>query len=332
MDKIFEETMIPEQARTIIDLAQVKKGEKVLILCDYTTSNIGKMLAAQVHQMDALPILTVIPPLKGHGAPVPDPIAEMGMRVDVIIAPMASNIAHCSLRTEALNSGVRFMVLPGINEEVLTSGLFDMDFHKARVKCEKMADLLGKAKVAKATTSKGTNITMSLEGREGQSQSGFAVKGVLAGPPSMEALCCPIEGTAEGRIVCDMSIMSLPPELDFKDKLLSEPVEIIVHEGTATEIKGGREARQFKEWLESLNDSTVYTIAELGVGMNPNIKTFNGTVTDESVVGSIHIGIGENWCFPGGSLKSPVHIDFMISNVTLELDGTPVLKEGKLLI
>ena len=331
MAQMFEGIRMPKQAGTIIDLAQVKKGENVLILCDSTTSDIGKMLASQVHKLDAFPILTIIPPLKGHYAPVPEPIAAMAMRVDVIIAPLASNIAHSSLRTEVLNAGVRLMVLPGLNEKVLTSGLFDVDFHKARVKCEKMADLLGEAKVAKATTAKGTNITLSLEGREGQSQSGFAVKGVLAGPPQMEALCCPVEGTAEGRIVCDVSISGLPSKLDFKDKLLSEPVEIIVHKGLAKEIRGGREAKQLKEWLESMNDPTVYNIAELGVGMNPNMK-FDGTVRDEAVVGGIHIALGENCCFPGGSLKSPVHLDFIISNVTLELDGTAVLKEGKLLI
>lgn len=330
MSSKYEEKM-PKQVGTLIDLAQVKQGENVLILCDYPTSDIGRMLASQAHQMDAFPILTIIPPLKGHYAPVPDPIAAMAMRVDVIIAPLASNIAHSPLRTEVLNAGGRLMVLPGITEEILTSGLFDVDFHGARVKCEKMADLLGRAKVARATTAKGMDITMSLEGRDGQSQSGFAVKGVLAGPPQMEALCCPIEGTAEGRIVCDMSISGLPSELDFKDKLLSEPVEIIVHEGLAKEIKGGREARLLKEFLERTNDPTVYTIAELGVGMNPNMK-FDGTVRDEAVVGSIHIAIGENWCFPGGSIKSSVHLDFVISDATLELDGTAVLKDGKLLI
>lgn len=329
MDKMYDEMMMPRRAYKIVDLAQVTKGEKVLILCDYTTASIGKLLVSQVYQMGALPIYTVIPPLESDGVPVPDPVAEMGMRVDVIIAPMSVNIAHTPLRTEALNAGIRMLLLVGISEESLASGLFDTDFHTARVKCDEMADLLGKAKVAKATTSKGTDITMSLEGREGQSQSGFAVKGVLSGPPNMEALCCPVEGTAEGKIVCDITALGLPPQLDFRNQLLSEPIEITVHQGMAKEIKGGREAKMLREFLESLNDPTVYTIAELGVGMNPSVKTFNGTCLDEAVVGGIHIAIGENWCFPGGSLKSSGHYDFVISNVTLELDGKAVIKNGK---
>ena len=329
---MFDEIMMPKRASKIIDLAQVKKGEKVLILCDYTTAEIGKLLVSQVYQMDAVPLYTVIPPLPSDGIPVPEPVAAMAMQVDIIIAPMSVNIAHIPLRTEALNAGIRLLILPGITEEVLDSGLFDVDFNAARVKCDKMAELLGKAKTARVTTAKGTDITMSLEGREGQSQSGFAVKGVLAGPPSMEALCCPIEGTAEGKFVGDVCILGLPAHLDFRNKLLSEPVEITVREGMAREIKGGREARMYKEYLESLNDPTIYTIAELGVGMNPYIKTFDGSCLDEAVAGSIHIALGENWCFPGGSLKSSGHHDFIISDVTLELDNKVIIENGKQLL
>jgi leucyl aminopeptidase (aminopeptidase T) len=330
---MYDEMMMLKRAHTIVDLAQVQKSEKVLVLCDYTTATVGKMLVSQIYQMDALPILTIIPPRKSYAESVPQPVVEMAMNVDAIISPMATSWAHTPLRTEALKAGIRVMIIGGFTEEFLASGVYDVDFHELRPKCDQMADLLTKAKIAKATTAKGTDITMSLEGRKGQSLSGFAVKGVLAVPPGMEALCCPVEGIAEGKIVCEVCIRGLPPGLPFKDKLLSEPMEIVVHEGLVKDIKGGAEAKQFKEWLESLNDPTVYTIAELGVGMNPHIKKFDGSSRDEAVVGGIHVGIGENWCFPGGSIKSSAHCDFVISNnVTLELDGKAVLKEGKLLI
>ena len=112
-----------------------------------------------------------------------------------------------------------------------------------------------------------------------------------------------------------------------------QPMETTVHEGLIKDIKGGTEAKQFKGWLESLNDQTAYNIAELGVGMNPHIKKFDGSSRDEGVVGGIHIGIGENTCFPGGKVKSAYHNDFVLrNNVTLELDGKAVIKEGKQLI
>ncbi len=333
MDKMYDEMMMSKRVHTIVDLAQVQKGEKVLVLCDYTTATIGKMLVSQIYQMDALPILTIIPPRKSYAELLPQPVVEMAMSVDVIISPINKSWSHTPLRTEALNAGVRDLILGGLTEEVLASGVFDVDFHEFRPKCEQAAALLTKTKIAKATTEMGTDITMSLEGRKGVPLTGFSVKGIHASPPGTEALCCPVEGTAEGKIVCDDCVLGIPPELPFADKLLSEPMEIVVHEGLVKEIKGGAEAKQLKEWLESLNDPTVYNIAELGVGMNPHFKKFDGSSRDEAVVGGIHIGIGDNKCFPGGSVKSPVHCDFVLSNnVTLELDGKALLKEGKLLI
>lgn len=331
MENMYQEMLTPKRARTIIDLAEVKKGDKVLILCDFTTAEVGKLLASQVYNTDALPILTIIPVLKGHSDSAPKPVEEMGMNVDVIIAPMKYSIAHSPLRTEALKAGIRFMTPTDILDS-LARGFFDADYYEMREKTIKMAELLTKAKTAKVTTSKGTDITMSLEGRNGVPLTGFCQKGILAAPPGMESLCCPVEGTAEGKFVCDISVQGLPPELSIYERLLDEPIEFIVHEGLVKDIKGGKEAKELKAYLESMNDPTVYNIAELGIGTNSALKEYIGSMLDEAVKDGLHIGLGENVCFPGGKVKSTGHFDPVMSGVTLELDGKAVIKGGKHLI
>lgn len=331
MENMYEEMLTPKRAHTIIDLAEIKKGDKVLILCDFTTAEVGKLLTSQVYNLDALPILTIIPVLKGHGDSAPKPVEEMAMNVDVIIAPMKYNIAHSPLRTEALKAGIRLMTPTDILDS-LAKGFFDADYYEMREKTIKIAELLTKAKTAKVTTAKGTDITMSLEGRDGVPLTGFCQKGRLAAPPGMEALCCPVEGTAEGKFVCDVSVQGLPPELDIYERLLDEPIEFIVHEGLVKDIKGGKEAKELKEYLESMNDPTVYNIAELGVGTNSALKEFIGSMLDEALQGGLHIGLGDNVCFPGGKVESTGHFDPVMSCVTLELDGKTVIKDGKHLI
>ncbi len=328
MESMYDEVITQKRAHTIIDLAQVKKGDKVLILCDFTTEEVGKLLASQVYNINALPILTIIPPLKGHSDPAPQPVEEMAMKVDVIIAPMKYSIAHSPLRTKALKAGIRLMTPTGILDS-LAKGFFDADYYEMRDKAIKMAELLTKAKTARVTTPKGTDITMSLEGRAGVPLTGFCQKGILAAPPGMEGLCCPVEGTAEGTFVCDVSVQGLPPELKIYERLLDEPIEFIVHEGLVKDIKGGKEAKELKEYLKSMNDPTVYNIAELGIGMNSALKEFTGSMLDEAVRGGLHIGIGDNVCFPGGKVESSGHFDPVMSCVTLELDGKAVIKDGK---
>ncbi|MFQ5996788.1 MAG: aminopeptidase [Dehalococcoidales bacterium] len=331
MENMHEEILTQKRAHTIIDLAEVKKGEKVLILCDFTTAEVGRLLASQVYNIDALPILTIIPVLKGHGDSAPKPVEEMAMNVDVIIAPMKYNIAHSPLRTEALKAGIRLMTPSDILDS-LAKGFFDADYYAMRDKTIKMAELLTKAKTAKVTTAKGTDITMSIAGREGVPLTGFCQKGRLAAPPGMEALCCPVEGTAEGKFVCDVSVQGLPPELDIYERLLDEPIEFIVHQGLVKDIKGGKEAKELEEYLRRMKDPTVYNIAELGIGTNSALTKWYGTMLDEALQGGLHIGLGDNVCFPGGKVESSGHFDPVISNVTLELDGKVVIKDGKHLI
>jgi leucyl aminopeptidase (aminopeptidase T) len=327
MPKMIEEMMMQKRTKTIIDLAQVKKGEKVLILADFHTANLGKLLAAQVHQIDALPILTIIPPLKAHGDPIPEPVFKMAMEVDVIITPMVVSIGHTPLRHEALKRGIKLMVLGEVDEAYLAKGAFDANFHELRPKIEKLAELMTKAKTARVTNAKGTDITMNIEGRRAQPFTGFTGNGMLASPPCLEVNCAPVEGTSEGKIMTDVSIEDLPSDLGFV--LLKEPVECTVSGGLVRDIKGGGEAKKLKEYLGSLKDPNIYNIAELGIGMNPSAKADGTSLMDEGSQDNIHIAIGTNEYFPGGTIRAKGHYDLVISFCTLELDGVAVVKDGK---
>jgi len=53
--KMLEELLMQKRAKAIIDLAQIGKGDKVLILCDYHTASVGKQIAAQAYQVAAVP-------------------------------------------------------------------------------------------------------------------------------------------------------------------------------------------------------------------------------------------------------------------------------------
>lgn len=84
-----------------------------------------------------------------------------------------------------------------------------------------------------------------------------------------------------------------------------------------------------KKDLETKGDPNVYNIAELGVGLNPKCKMTGIMLDDEGVLGSAHIGIGSNLTL-GGSLQAPIHYDLVLWHPTIKLDGTNVIKNGKI--
>ncbi len=323
-----KELLMQKRAKAIINLAQIGKGDRVLILCDYHTESVGKLIAAQAYQLAALPIFTVIPPLKAHGDPVPEPVFKMAIDMDVIIAPMMASIAHTDLRYEAVKRGIKLMVLAQVDEAFMSKGAFDVDFYELKPRIEKLAELVNNARTTRVTSAKGTDIAFSIEGRTAQAFTGFLEKGKLAAPPALEVNCSPVERTAQGKIVADVAIDDMPPHLSFLG-LLKETVEVAVKDGCAVEITGGWEAEELKEFLASLHDPNVYNIAELGIGMNPAAKADGTNLMNEGSQDNIHIALGTNIYFPGGTVEAKGHFDLVMSFCTLELDGVAVIKEGK---
>jgi leucyl aminopeptidase (aminopeptidase T) len=80
--------------------------------------------------------------------------------------------------------------------------------------------------------------------------------------------------------------------------------------------------------LESLEDENAYVIAELGIGTNEVARLTGAVLEDEKVLGTVHVAIGRNTGF-GGVNMSKIHLDFIITNPTLKIDGKVVIKNGQ---
>jgi leucyl aminopeptidase (aminopeptidase T) len=325
MDSSFKEIMMMKGSSKLVNvLAQVKKGEQVLIVTDFDTVSIARSLATACFAVGAEPTIMIMRPREAHGLEPPEMVAVAMTKADMVFQPVSKSIAHTSATKRAKEAGARLIVLPEYTEEMLISGGLEADFEAQKPLCEKMRDYLTGARKARLTTPSGTDITMSLEGRPGRALTGMArERGGYSSPPNIEASIAPVEGTAQGTIVADGSISSIG--------LLSSPVTISVKDGLAKEITGGKEAEKLKEILKSANDPKVYNIGELGIGLNPKAKLCGLMLEDEGAYGSVHIALGSNADF-GGNTRAARHIDLIISKSTLLLDEKPVLKDGEVVI
>jgi leucyl aminopeptidase (aminopeptidase T) len=110
--------------------------------------------------------------------------------------------------------------------------------------------------------------------------------------------------------------------------LLDEPLSIKLEHGRAVTIGGGAAAR----WLlETLEDGGEHgrTIAELGIGTNPGAEISGVILEDEKAEGTIHFAFGTNTSF-GGANQAAVHIDGLVREAIVELDGRCILHGGRL--
>jgi leucyl aminopeptidase (aminopeptidase T) len=76
------------------------------------------------------------------------------------------------------------------------------------------------------------------------------------------------------------------------------------------------------------NDPRAYVVAEIGIGLNPESQLTGIMIEDEAAFGTAHIAVGNN-ALMGGQNFAPIHVDMIIRDPTIEVDGEVVVEPGK---
>jgi len=301
----------------------VKVGEKVLIASDQDKINIANVIAEACVMRHIEPSILSMIPRKSHGEEPPVFYTAALKEADVVFAATSFSLFHTNARIEACKKGVRWVNLPGFSMHMLRKGGLFVDFHKQREKVEKIGKILSSGSLVQVITDKGTDIQFSIAGRDAIVESGISDQpGMVNSPPDIECCIAPLEGTAEGKIVIDGSIVlpGLGP--------LKEDIVLQVLKGFVKKIEGSQEAMLFKKILNKAKEKEVFNIGEFGIGLNPKCKICGSMLEDEGVYGTIHFGIGDNHTM-GGCVEASMHTDVVVKNPTVFIDEKMVIKSGK---
>ena len=301
----------------------VKAGETVLISTDTNKLRIAEALAGAAYAVGATPIIIMIPPVGVHGAQLPEPIVAAFREADVFLQPTTWSQTHTRARVEAIKAGKRGSTMCEVTEDALCVGAIEADYEE----CDRVGRILGavlaESTEIRITTPLGTDVRGLVKGRPVQYETGlFKKPGQFAAFPDSEINISPVEGTSEGKIVSDVSIMGV-------GITLYDHVTLIVRDGKITDIQGGMSAAKLRQILEVLNDEKAYNYAEFGIGLNPKARLCATNLEDLGRLGNCHVGIGSNFAI-GGKVLAPNHIDAMYKETTVYFDGKVVMDKGVL--
>jgi leucyl aminopeptidase (aminopeptidase T) len=207
----------------------------------------------------------------------------------------------------------------GIVEETLVRGLIKADFLAIKPAVDDLAERITAGQRIHVTSSGGTDLKASIEGRRANREIGSREPGQATGAPGIEVNVPPLEGTAEGTVVLDASIASIG--------LIREPISLTVEGGRVTDFKGGAQAKQLAKLIASAKDPRAYAIAEIGIGLNPEGGITGNIIEDESAYGTAHIALGNNTA-QGGCNPAPIHVDMVFLEPTIEVDGEILVSPG----
>lgn len=124
--------------------------------------------------------------------------------------------------------------------------------------------------------------------------------------------------------------------LPFK-RYVAEPITLEISSGRIETIRGGWEAELVKDYMEGFDDPDAYGLAHIGWGLNPNAR-WSALAADTRGHGMEVRGFRGNVLFStgpnvqaGGANATPCHLDIPMRGCSLELDGTLVLDQGRVL-
>ena len=297
----------------------IQPDEDVVVVVDEPLQDLGEKLRTAAQQSGADAVLTVMSPRATDGSEPPAPVAEALAACDVFIAPASRSLSHTLARKRASEGGARGATMPHVTADMLAR-LMSIDFDRLRSRSHAIAELLDKGTEAHVTCPRGTDLRLDLRGRQGIADDGdLTARGAFGNLPCGEGFIAPAggEGTMYARSIAAIGLTR------------GHPAKLTVENGHLTAATGP-EGEQLLGILREHGDAGT-NLAELGVGTNDRATLTGNVLEDEKILGSVHVAFGASIAI-GGTVSVPIHLDCVVTEASLEIDGTRVLDEGRFVL
>lgn len=314
---------LEKAAQTVITRAlDLRKGESVLIIADEPYLDLAHLLfAAAEKKSNHIHLLQVGRDYLQRNA-LCGPVERLMLEMNVILALTSTSISHSSSRREACRQGARCITMTAITNDTFAR-IAEMDFSRIARLSRKLADILTIAKEIEISAPNGTQLRIAAARAKGYADTGEVTQpGAFSNLPAGEASLAPEFAGTSGEVVID-SGMGVQPD-DHERTVLH------IRDGRVVRIAGGVAANRLRRQLAPYGPES-RLIAEFGIGTNESARLSGYPLEDEKVHGTIHVAVGNNLSF-GGSNDVPIHLEAIVYQASVAIDGRKILEHGKLVL
>ena len=192
-----------------------------------------------------------------------------------------------------------------------------IDWDEERRRMQKVKDRLDAATELRIV-GEGTDLTLSLAGREGKIDAGGA------NIPGGEVFYSPVEDSARGHV----SFSEFPAVYEGREL---SGIRFRFDDGVVVEASADREEEFLLATLDT--DAGSRRVGEVGFGCNPGVtRHMRNTLFDEKIDGTVHLALGNGFEFLGGTNESNIHWDIvkdLRNGGQLYADGDLVQENGE---
>jgi leucyl aminopeptidase (aminopeptidase T) len=291
----------------------ISVGEKVLLITGQRLAHIQERLVAEILPCSPAQVWTYTlpdaerpfleyPPLLHHVAAQADAVIVFYSRLQPEETP-----GRLVFWRTCRGNRTRVGFGPQIEDSILQNEL-SADYQAIATITRRLKRHLEGRDQVSITTPLGTELTLSIAGRDVVEDTGLIHNpGQFGNLPAGECFVAPLEDSAEGVLVVDKS---------FPELVVEQPVRMIFEKGRVVAIEGGAEAEELLR----------------RIGTNPKARLTGRVITDEKVMGTIHVAIGDNASHGYGVNPAPIHIDGIVGQPTLVVGGETLIEKGRYLV
>jgi leucyl aminopeptidase (aminopeptidase T) len=312
-------------ARVVGDYLGTRPGEHFVLVTDGAVAvELADAILEAARDCGVDPLHARIATRRSRGEEPPEPEVAALAAADVCLCIASRSIYHTNAKGIAQASGTRGCFNAPAGIDAWTEGAMTADYRAIREVAERVADRLRAGTLVRVTSPAGADITVSREGREPRGWYTGIVRepGEISAFPGGEVSFPPLEGTSSGVIVFERVMTDLGA--------IEEPITVQVENGLAVAIDGGADAERLRRAIDGVPGAT--NIGELGIGLNPAARITDDITESKKRVGTAHFALGDNAGGYGGVVESPIHLDGMLFDVTIAVDGEPIVEDGRVLV
>ena len=221
---------------------------------------------------------------------------------------------------------VRHGHMIGITPQLMQMGMV-ADYHKVARRTREVYEIVKNAKEIRVTSPAGTDMI----GRFDPDKLKWVIwdgfytqQGTWGNLPEGETFTSPIDvqGTITATVMGDFfskkyGLLETPLRLEIKDGWLTQ----CTHPNAELE-------HEFWDYLDGVENGR--RIGEFAVGTNEFLGKLIGNLLQDEKFPGVHVAFGNPYCnYTGATWDSPVHVDVVIEETSVWVDGQALMKEGR---
>jgi len=320
---------------------RVEHGESVVLITDHDCADVADALTDVLHDVGAKLEVFV---MEDFG-PRPDdgsrPLAFPPRIGEAIARSTASIYAAGGKRGELksfrspmldaveANPRLRHAHMINITRRVMEMGM-STDYDVIQTLSAKVYEIAHKARRIRVTSPAGTDFTVQLNpGWKWIISDGRITPEQWKNLPDGEVFTC--AESANGRAVIDGCLGDYFSELGTCDTF---PVTIDFEDGVVTSLTCPARPdleRELNRYIHQ--DRNANRVGEFAIGTNVGLREIIGNLLQDEKFPGVHIALGHGYPEKTGSpWASDAHLDVVMRNVTIDVDGQLIMRDGAFLI